>query len=288
MTVSKSALTFSLTLLVATSLSASFSTSSAQAAGELTAEASHEATWDDLWIGKAKPTKGDDHLPDGLIASQFDLSDDDTNRLPEELVADTLGDTPSELYEVTATNEGSRDPASVKRAPAKRSKQAAKTSKSARSAKSGLQKVTLSKKPAPSRLAQQESGSTSSASIADSKSQWPSTASDGFEFRVRNKSQLSSMWVMKREGRYDVVFATNGGSRVNVTIPPDQFYALTNAASEIRSPASDTGKCRDSFVQVNVVSSGNHGRAVASCLSAKGKDAEKLRMLGAALSGYVR
>lgn len=279
-----------------------------------------ESEWPGLWLGTEKPTKGDTHLPDGLTASMFDLSEDnqavveiggpsDNGDSVSDLVRDVAmeddGDqtggndsaSDSEM-QISGSNaqpagaypppnfvirdKDSRSPASVKTKKNTKLNKASKKQTNKTAAKSGLQKVTLTKsnKPMPAAL-------NTTAMASEAQARWPAGASEGFEFRVRHKAQLSSMWVMKRQDRYDVVYATNGGSRVNLTIPPDQFYALTTAASELRSTASTTEKCRDSFVQVHVVSSGS-GRAVASCLEAKGKDADKLRMLGAALSNFVR
>lgn len=111
---------------------------------------------------------------------------------------------------------------------------------------------------------------------------------DGIELKVRHKQQVSAIWLLKRAGRFELVFATNGGSRVNMTVPAEQFYALKNAATDLRAPASDVKKCKDSFVQLNVITEGSKGNTVAACLNAKGKAADELRRIGAALSSFVR
>lgn len=249
------------------------------------AKADEEAAkWSPLWLGAEKASKGDTYLPDGLTAQMFDLSEDDAAVIEvSETASDTDGEDVSDIVRDIAA-EGDdvaeeRSPASVKKkTPTKkgRSKSRGKTA-----TRGGLQKVNLTKSGKP----QPQMRTTSMASEAQSR--WPSSASEGFEFRVRNKAQVSSMWVMKRANNFDVVYATNGGSRVSLTISPEQFSALNTAASELRSTTASTEKCRDSFVQVHVVASGS-GRAIASCLDAKGKDADKLRILGATLSSFVR
>jgi hypothetical protein len=278
------------------------------------AAAVDENGWSPIWLGTEKPTKGDAYLPDGLTAAMFDLSEDDvavvevsdivrdiatedfedvseptasalnSNPLPAKSDAQTetthTGVYPPPNVVIRANDD--RQPASVKNSKknSKSSKKPASKAASKSAIRGGLQKVNLAKSKTVSAMS-----TTSMASEAQAR--WPSSASEGFEFRVRNKAQVSSMWVMKRANTFDVVYATNGGSRVSLSIPPDQFYALTNAASELKSTTATTEKCRDSFVQVHVVSSGS-GRAVASCLEAKGKDADKLRLLGATLSSFVR
>lgn len=294
-------MTFKLSRLVASkllTLTVSAVTSTALLAAPAKAVAD-ENEWSPLWLGAEKPTKGETYLPDGLTASMFDLSEDDEAVVEvgdivrdvamEDLGGDAAASEESEaaVQQTTASypppnfvirDQSKRTPASVK---SKKAPKASKVSRKQAASKSNLQKVTLTKstRPLPAM------NTTSMASEA--KARWPQGASEGFEFRVRHKAQVSSMWVMKRQDRFDVVYATNGGSRVNLTIPADQFYALSSAASELRSTTNTTEKCRDSFVQVNVVAA-NGGRAIASCLEAKGKDADKLRVFGATLSSFVR
>lgn len=116
---------------------------------------------------------------------------------------------------------------------------------------------------------------------------WSASASEGFQYKIRIKKQLSAVWVLKRADRYDLIFASNAGSRVNLTIPAEQFYALQNAASELRAPASDMNKCKDNYVQIEVIEEKTH-KTVEACLSAKGPQAERLRQFGSALSALVR
>lgn len=116
---------------------------------------------------------------------------------------------------------------------------------------------------------------------------WSASASEGFEFKIRVKQQISSVWVLKRAEHYDLIFANNAGSRVNLGLPAEQFYALKNAAAELRGPASDTSSCKDSFVQLEMVEKNSH-QIVSTCLNAKSKAAEQLRLFGATLTAYVR
>ena len=116
---------------------------------------------------------------------------------------------------------------------------------------------------------------------------WSATASEGFQYKIRIKQQLSSVWVLKRNEHYDLVFANSSGSRVNLSIPAEQFYELKNAAADLRAPASDTTKCKDNFVQIEVIEQKTL-KSIEACLSSKGPQAEKIRQFGSALSALVR
>lgn len=116
---------------------------------------------------------------------------------------------------------------------------------------------------------------------------WSASTSDGFEYKIRIKQQVSAVWVMKREDHYDLIFASNSGSRVNLSIPAEQFYALKNAASDLRAPASDMNKCKDNFVQLEMVEAKSR-KLIATCLSTKSAQAEQLRQFGSALTAFVR
>lgn len=126
------------------------------------------------------------------------------------------------------------------------------------------------------------------------KLHWSASASDGFEFKIRVKQLISAVWVLKRGDRYDLVFANNTGSRVNLSLPAEQFYALKNAATDLRAandsrqPASsDLSKCKDQFIQMEVMETKTR-KQVATCLNAKSKPAEELRRFGSALTAMVR
>lgn len=116
---------------------------------------------------------------------------------------------------------------------------------------------------------------------------WSASTSDGFEFKIRVKNQISAVWVMKRSDHYDFIFANNAGSRVNLSLPAEQFYALKNAATDLRSPASDTTKCKDAFIQLEMVETGTR-KLVSTCLNTKSKSADELRRFGSALTAIVR
>lgn len=118
---------------------------------------------------------------------------------------------------------------------------------------------------------------------------WSSSTTEGFEFKIRVKQQVSAVWVMKRGDHFDFIFANNAGSRVNLSLPAEQFYALKNAASDIdvRAPASEMLKCKDSFMELEMVETGTR-KAVATCLNTKSKSADELRRFGSALTSYIR
>jgi len=62
---------------------------------------------------------------------------------------------------------------------------------------------------------------------------------------------------------------------------------LKNAAADLRSPASDVSKCKDSFVQLEMVDKASH-TTVSTCLNTKSKAADQLRLFGSTLTAYVR
>ncbi len=125
------------------------------------------------------------------------------------------------------------------------------------------------------------------ASVKSKAQHWSATTSDGFEFKIRVKQQVSAVWVFKHDDRYDLIFANNAGSRVNLALPAEQFYALKNAAADLRSPASDTSACQDSFIQLEMVEKSSH-KIVSTCLNSKSKAADQLRLFGSTLTAYVR
>ncbi len=125
------------------------------------------------------------------------------------------------------------------------------------------------------------------AAVRTKTKHWTASTSDGFEFKIRVKQQVSAVWVMKRSDHYDFIFANSAGSRVNLSLPAEQFYALKNAAADLRSPASDTTKCKDAFIQLEMIET-NTRKLVSTCLNVKSKSADELRRFGSALSSYVR
>lgn len=116
-----------------------------------------------------------------------------------------------------------------------------------------------------------------------------STVNDGFEFKVRQGSRVTAFWVKKNGDQFDLIFATNGGSRASSSIPVEHYAQLTAVAGALRSPASvDLKKCKDSYVRLVVVSDGREAAPVTTCLDAKGKQAEQIKRFGSALVSYVR
>ncbi|MES2962855.1 MAG: hypothetical protein V4760_03125 [Bdellovibrionota bacterium] len=116
-----------------------------------------------------------------------------------------------------------------------------------------------------------------------------STVNDGFEFKVRQGKHVTAFWVKKSGEQFDLVFATNGGSRASSTIPVEHYAQLTAVAGALRSPAStDLKKCKDSYVRLVVITDGKEESPVTTCLSAKGKQAEQIKRFGSALVSYVR
>jgi hypothetical protein len=134
---------------------------------------------------------------------------------------------------------------------------------------------------------QRQPASVKATQKAKTAQHWSTSTTDGFEFKVRIKKQISAVWVMKREGHYDLIFANNNGSRLNLSIPAEQFYALKNAATGLRAPASDLSTCKDQFIQLEMVET-NSRKTVSTCLNTKSKLADQLRQFGSTLTAYVR
>ncbi len=127
------------------------------------------------------------------------------------------------------------------------------------------------------------------AQIAKKERTLASTVNDGFEFKVRQGQHVTAFWVKKNGDRFDLVFATNGGSRASSSIPVEHFAQLTAVAGSLRSPASaDLKKCKDSYVRLVVVNDGKEASPVTTCLNAKGKQADQIKRFGSALVTYVR
>jgi len=70
---------------------------------------------------------------------------------------------------------------------------------------------------------EREPASTSRPATAKPKAHWSASISEGFEFKIRVKQQVSAVWVLKRDDHYDLIFANNAGSRVNLSLRPNSF-----------------------------------------------------------------
>lgn len=115
------------------------------------------------------------------------------------------------------------------------------------------------------------------------------TVNDGFEFKVRQGSRVTAFWVKKNGEQFDLIFATNGGSRASSSIPVEHYAQLTAVAGALRSPASvDLKQCKDSYVKLVVINDGKEAMPVTACLNSKGKQAEQIKRFGTALVSYVR
>lgn len=116
-----------------------------------------------------------------------------------------------------------------------------------------------------------------------------STVNDGFEFKVRQGGRVTAFWVKKNGEQFDLVFATNGGSRASSSIPVEHYAQLTAVAGALRSPAStDLKHCKEAYARLVVVNDGKEAMPVTTCLNAKGKQAEQILRFGSALVSYVR
>ncbi len=146
------------------------------------------------------------------------------------------------------------------------------------------QREPASVKTVPNTVAKSKAPTAPTTKVAQ---HWSASTTDGFEFKVRMKKQISAVWVMKRNDRYDLIFANNSGSRLNLSIPAEQFYALKNAATDLRAPASDLSKCKDQFIQLEIIQKDLRTK-VSTCLNTNSKQADQLRQFGSNLTAYVR
>lgn len=121
-----------------------------------------------------------------------------------------------------------------------------------------------------------------------SQGRLPSSVSDGFELRMRVGQQVSRVWVLKRNERFDLAFSNSTGSNFKASIPSEAFHYLHSTAQEIRAGKSEITRCPTSSIQLYVVQTGKPERLVDACVSSKSKSAEGLRMLSGLVATYVR
>ena len=115
-----------------------------------------------------------------------------------------------------------------------------------------------------------------------------STLKEGFEYKVYQGKRVTAFWVLKRQDQFDLVFATNGGSRQTTDLKVEHFRTLIDQADSLRSPASSLSQCKSNYVRLVVVSGGKEEREVSACLDSKAPSTESLKKLGNALASYVR
>lgn len=120
------------------------------------------------------------------------------------------------------------------------------------------------------------------------RSRLPSSVADGFELRVQYKKLTSTFWVVRRDSHHDLLFANSSGSRSSVGLTADDFHRLYSVANSFKPRESDTRKCKESIMQMHVVTSGQNEKTVTLCANEKSKDAEGLRTLSQALAVAVR
>ena len=120
------------------------------------------------------------------------------------------------------------------------------------------------------------------------KSRLPSSVEDGFEYRMQYGKLVSTFWVVKRAGRYDLLYSNSAGSKTSINLPTESFAFLHNAAQSIRNEQTDIRKCLSASMQIHVVAEGQAEKTVSACVQGKNKSAAELRDLGNLLSTVVR
>ena len=120
------------------------------------------------------------------------------------------------------------------------------------------------------------------------RSKIPASVSDGFELRVRYNGLTSLFWVVRRDEKFELVYANSSQSRSTLTLSADVFRQLHGAAGDLHPLENNLTKCKDSSMQIHVLNAGRPERTLTACVTDKSKDAESLRQLSQALAIMVR
>ncbi len=127
---------------------------------------------------------------------------------------------------------------------------------------------------------------------ANRRSTIPTDVVNGLEFRVRFKQNNEVMnemfWVVERNHRYDLIYANSAHSKSTHSLSAMAFREYHLAALNFKAFEGSLVKCKDSSMQLHVLSAGKPERTVTMCLNSKGKVADNLRNLGTFLGNKVR
>jgi hypothetical protein len=186
------------------------------------------------------------------------------NRAPADIDDEIL----KEFVPLAPGEEYDREPASTKKKAGK-ARKARKTKSAKKSVKGANAKDSMDAPPGAS-------------------GRLPSSASDGFELRVRDGEQISRFWVIKRQGRHDLLFVNSTGSQATLTIPPEAFHYLQTAASEIHANKSEISRCPTASMQLFVVQSGKPDKNLDACISSRSKSAASIRTLSGLVASFIR
>lgn len=141
-------------------------------------------------------------------------------------------------------------------------------------------------------IARAPAAARSKKKTADSGARLPKTVSDGFEYKVKMGKRVSTFWVIRRGPKFDLMFVNNAGSRTSLSLAQQHFAylteAATQAASNLRQPASDPKSCKTAFVRLHIVEQSKASREIGICLSAKSRTDEPLKQLGNVLASMVQ
>jgi hypothetical protein len=118
----------------------------------------------------------------------------------------------------------------------------------------------------------------------------PASISEGLELRVHYESQISVFWVLKRQNRYELSFANNGGSRASLNLPKEAFYEYTSSARRLQKKGArlQTSKCKNQKIELRLISGGFKQKPFGSCLNEKGPVGDTLRYMGNSLSLFLK
>jgi hypothetical protein len=141
---------------------------------------------------------------------------------------------------------------------------------------------------APEGRAPASAGQKPVASKGQRRSRLPASIQDGFELRVRYNNLVSMFWVVKREDKYDLMYANSAGSKSSVGLSSDAFKRFHDAAREVKAIEGDLSKCQDASMQLHVIEVGKSEKSVTSCINAKTKPAEALRAFSNTLSSMIQ
>lgn len=120
------------------------------------------------------------------------------------------------------------------------------------------------------------------------RSRLPATIANGIELRVQYNKLNSMFWLVERGSTYDLVYANSAGSKASLGLSSDDFKAMHRLALGFQPYEGDLSKCKESTMQMHVVTAGQAERTVTMCVNTKGPMAEKLRGLSQSLAALVR
>jgi len=124
-------------------------------------------------------------------------------------------------------------------------------------------------------------------------SRLPMSVKDGFEIKITYQQktpplkETSMFWVVMRDAKFDLLYATSGGSRSSVSLSPEVFQQLMGQVQELKPIERDVHRCKASNIQLSIVKPSKPERQIFSCINDKGAEAHKLTALSQSLAMIV-